>query len=258
MTASHVLFHLFPLALVAPLLGGCLAEEPTVESQSADQTAVRRVLLCQQGLSDRSFEWDKGLFSLCETVESHGFTLVRDGDYPAFGALDGGGAYAALFDTLDTDGDGLVTEDDERSAIHLAGFSWGGMHLTKLARHLLDDDRIIPARRGVMAMVLFDPYQPFTSLTIPPNVLHAWVYRQSETTSSDCAYDISLGLGFNAAVPSDQSELGWCAHYDLDAFLGDVGHCQVPAKAAQAAVVNLTQRDGFGPWADHAQDCLED
>ncbi|MEQ9317974.1 MAG: hypothetical protein RIF41_02405 [Polyangiaceae bacterium] len=256
MTSRHVL-RLLVLALVAAL-SGCLADEPTVESQTADAQAIRRVLLCQQGLSDRSFEWDKGLFALCEAVEDEGFTLVWDGDYPAFGALDGGGAYEALFDTLDTNGDGLVDEDDTRSAIHLAGFSWGGMHLTKLARTLLKDDRIIPERRGVMAMVLFDPYQPFTSLTIPPNVLHAFVYRQSETTSADCAHDISLGIGFNASVPTDESELGWCAHYDLDAFLGDVGHCQVPSKATQAAFVNLTERDPYGPWDDHAKACAVD
>ena len=107
-------------------------------------------------------------------------------------------------------------------------------------------------------MVLFDPYQPLTSLTIPANVLHAWVYRQSETSASDCAHDVSLGIGFNAAIPTDESELGWCAHYDLDAFLGEVGHCQVPSKATQAAFVNLTERDAYGPWADHAKACATD
>jgi len=249
------------VALVAlPLLSPACAVDQTTdaESQTADASAVRRVLLCQQGLSDRTLGWDKGLFDLCERVEDAGFTLVRDGDYPAFGALDGSGAYQALFETLDTNGDGQVDDDDQRSLVHLVGFSWGGISIARTAAALLDDDRIASKRAGVGALVLFDPYQPLASLQIPGNVLYAWVYRESETTSGDCSMTPSFGLGFNGKIPSAARDHTFCTHYDLDAIVGPTGHCQVPPRASEAAFVNLTTYQDYEPWSDGAVTCEVD
>jgi pimeloyl-ACP methyl ester carboxylesterase len=245
------------LALLGLLTAGCVIDDAEVATDAAEQRELRMVLLCQQGLSDRTLGWDKGLFALCESVEEAGFTLVRDGDYPAFGALDGSGAYAALFDNLDDNGDGVVDHDDSPAAIHLVGFSWGGIVVTQLADALLHDDRVAPSRRGVMGMVLLDPYQPWTRPTIPANVLDAWIYRQSETLSSDCSTTVSFGFGFNASIPETESEMGWCTDYDLDAVFEDVGHCEVPYLATQAAFVNLTEHDDYLPWDHHAEPCLD-
>jgi hypothetical protein len=128
MTRTSWLCSLAMLALSAPL-GACSVDVPDAESEATDVNALktRRVLLCEQGLSDRIFEWDKGLFALCEEVEKSGFELIHDGSYPAFAALNENGAYNALFKALDTNKDGRVNSDDTPTQVSLVGFSWGGI-----------------------------------------------------------------------------------------------------------------------------------
>ncbi len=239
---------------------GCIpnAEMIDEDAENGDQgqAAYRRVLVCQQGLSDRTTGWDKGLFDLCEAAEASGIELVWDGDYPAFGALDENGAYNALFDELDENGDGIVNGKDTPVAVHLVGFSWGGINVTDIAERLRTDARIIPARRGVSVMVLLDAFQPQISRArIPSNVFRAWVYRQTDTTEGDCSTTASLGFGFNGHRPKAKNENTHCSMYDLDGFLEGVGHCDVPTVAKDAALHNLTQRTDYAPWADHAADC---
>ena len=237
------------------LSSGCLADSD-VGSSSADAKAVTRVLLCQQGMADRTTESDKGLFELCESVEEAGFTLIRDGAFPAFGALDENGAYAALFDALDTNGDRKVDEDDELVAVHLMGFSWGGINVTDIAARLKRDTRILTKRRGVSAMVLLDPFQPLVSRSVvPSNVFYTWVYRQTETTQGDCSIGPSLGFGFNGHRPLAKSDSRFCETYDLDSFMEDVGHCDVPRAAREAAFLNLTERQSLAAWDDHGDAC---
>lgn len=242
------------MVVAAVILGGCGGED--LPSQESYQTQPQPLLLCMQGLSDRSTEWDKGLFAFCEGIEAKGFHLVRDGEYPAFGAMSDQGAYAALIETLDTDGDGDVDGGDERYAIHLAGFSWGGMNIAYIADRLERDARVKGARDRVEAMVLFDPYQPFTgSVPIAKNVSLAWLYRQSNTAADDCSATISLGIGYNGKDPLVQSPNTRCADYDLDGFLGDVSHCGVVLAADEAATVNMTKKLSYGAWEDHAEGC---
>ncbi|NUP12283.1 MAG: hypothetical protein HOW73_40070 [Polyangiaceae bacterium] len=249
------------LSAIASTAGGCAIQGVDLETETteADDPALqppRRVLLCQQGLSDRTTGWDKGLFALCEAAEKEGFTLVRDGDYPAFGALDENGAYAALFDELDENGDGVVDVYDSIGAVHLVGFSWGGINVTDIADRLRKDERILSSRRGVAAMVLLDPYQPTRwRAPVPANVAFAWEYRQSYTSDNDCSHDVSLGLGFNGLTPLAKSAATSCTVYDLDAFAGKVGHCDVPSVATQAALANLLELRDYEPWADYAADC---
>lgn len=246
------------LVALALSLGGC-AVDTEVASQSSYTWSTRRVLLCQQGLSDRTTEWDKGLFDLCESVEDAGFELVWDGDFPAFGALDEDGAYDALFDMLDTNDDGLVDTLDQDSAIHLVGFSWGGINVTDIANRLRVDGRVLPSRRRVSAMVLLDPFQPQVSRSrIPANVSRAWVYRQTDTTSGDCSMAASLGFGFNGHRPKAMSAKSACKHYDLDLFLDGVGHCDVPTEAAAAAYENLVFHRDHPAWSAWAETCSLD
>jgi pimeloyl-ACP methyl ester carboxylesterase len=252
------------LVLLTLLLSGCSpgAYEGVDESEDEDAEQVqqtRRVLLCMQGLSDRTTEWDKGLFALCEAVEDQGLELIRDGDFPAFGALDENGAYRALFASLDQNGDGWVDEDDPFTLVHLVGFSWGGINVTDLAQRLRKDKRVALARRGVAVMVLLDPYQPQRwSAPVPANVLYTWEYRQSETTSGDCSSTVSLGLGFNGLDPIAKSAGSTCSVYDLDGWLDDVGHCDVPVLATEAALHNLTRYEDYPPWADRGEPCEVD
>lgn len=248
------------LAVVLCLSAGCEVADPSSVDEDAEDDAqavtARRVLLCQQGLSDRTMEWDKGLFDICEGAEAAGLNLIWDGDYPAFGALDENGAYDALFDELDENDDGVVNTKDTPALVHLVGFSWGGINVTDIADRLRRDDRIVPARAGVAAMVLLDAFQPQVSrATIPSNVLRAWVYRQTDTTSGDCSTYASLGFGFNGHRPKAKSEMTFCSTYDLDQFAGEVGHCDVPIVAGKAALFNLTERGDYAPWADHAVEC---
>jgi pimeloyl-ACP methyl ester carboxylesterase len=214
------------------------------------------VLLCQQGLSDRTTGWDKGLFDLCEAAEDAGFELVWDGEYPAFGAMDENGAYDALLDSLDESGDGLFDYRDTPARIHLVGFSWGGINVTDIAERLRKEARIAPSRRGISALVLLDPFQPQISrAVIPSNVFRAWEYRQTDTTEGDCSIDASLGFGFNGHRPKAKSEMTFCTYYDLDAFQDGVGHCDVPVAAAEAALHNLVALTDYEPWSKHAVDC---
>lgn len=251
-------------AAIANGAGACAIQSVDLEHETTDDDdtavkTVRRVLLCQQGLSDRSTGWDKGLFALCEAAEAGGLTLIRDGEFAAFGALDENGAYAALFDEIDEDGDGVVDSEDSPFAVHLVGFSWGGINVTDIADRLRRDDRVPPARRGVSAMVLLDPFQPQRSRApVPSNVFRAWEYQQTETTDGDCSSDISFGLGFNGLRPLARSEKTACTYYDLDEFAGEVGHCDVPSTAKKAALVNLLERKDYAPWAEHATDCPVD
>lgn len=250
-----IVLRLSLFAVLWVVCAGCTMESE-IGSDVAEVQASVRVLLCQQGLSDRTVGWDKGLFELCESVEQAGFTLVRDGVHPAFGALDEDGAYEALFDTLDTSGDGVVDDDDKRSAVHLVGFSWGGINVTDLARRLAADTRIQARRRGVAAMVLFDPFQPQLSrAVVPANVMYTWVYRQTKTTSGDCSMAASLGFGFNGHRPRASSDLTFCDDYDLDSFMHGIGHCDVPLAARQAAFLNLTKRQSFAQWDAYGVGC---
>ncbi len=254
-----------PLAcLLVSLAAGCSVEQLPIAGEAGETNSgalgdVRRVLLCQQGLSDRTMEWDKGLFDLCEAAEAEGFELVWDGDYPAFGALDENGAYEALFDALDENDDGVVASKDSPAEVHLVGFSWGGINVTDLARRLGKDARIASGRRGVFGMVLLDAFQPQISrATIPSNVARAWVYRQTDTTSGDCSSTVSLGFGFNGHRALAKSAKTACREYDLDSFLDGIGHCDVPKAAAEAALVNLLEHEPYEPWADHASACALD
>lgn len=228
----------------------------TAEDESSESSSVRRVLLCQQGLSDRTTGWDKGLFDVCESAGAAGFEVIWDGDYPAFGALNENGAYAALFDTLDDNGDGWVDEDDTPTQIYLVGFSWGGINTSDVAERLWLDWRVAIPRAYVTGMVLFDPYQPQVSrVKIGANVKHAWVYRQTETTDGDCSETVSLGFGFNGHRPKAKSANNECTFYDLDAFAGEVGHCDVPYVARNAAITNLTKLEDHEPWDAWAEVC---
>ena len=247
------------LALGLGLAACEVGDEPLADEVVGDESngvAARRVLLCQQGLSDRTMEWDKGLFEICEAAEAAGMELVRDGEFPAFGALDQGGAYAALFDTLDVNNDGFVTKQDGSTLVYLVGFSWGGINVTDIADWMRRDGNISTARKGIAGLVLLDPFQPQVSRArIPSNVNRAWVYRQTDTTSGDCSTYASLGFGFNGHRPRAMSEMTFCSMYDLDTFAGAVGHCDVPVVARDAAILNLTERLDYEPWAEHAVDC---
>lgn len=248
------------LALGAQLVGCAPGEAWLSDEETSEELeqlkAPRKLLLCEQGLSDRTSGWDKGLFALCEATEAFGFKVIRDGEYPAFGALDEKGAYNALFDELDENGDGLVDANDSPALVHVVGFSWGGINITDVADRLRVDKRVAVGRRGVTAMVLLDPFQPQLSrANIPSNVAHAWIYRQTETTDGDCSSSVSLGFGYNGHRPRAQSEMTFCQDYDLDAFKNDVGHCDVPSVATKAAVHNLVTLTDYEPWAKNAVEC---
>jgi hypothetical protein len=246
-------------AVAAALLLAACAGGDDIAATTSYASEAQPLLLCQQGLSDRAFEWDKGLFDFCESVEAEGYELVWDGEYPAFGALDDEGAYWALFDTLDSDDDGDVDGDDRRYAIHLAGFSWGGMNIAYLAARLANDYRVQGARDRVEAMVLFDAYQPLAwSVPIAKNVARAWVYRQTHAAADDCSADITFGLGYNGPPAHVKNPSTLCGEYDLDAFLGEVDHCGMVEAAADAAFVNLVYHGSHGPWHKHVSGCLID
>jgi pimeloyl-ACP methyl ester carboxylesterase len=233
-------------SLVASLVGllllgavGCAPGQTSLEGDSAEEdnaasSAPRRLLLCQQGLSDRTTGWDKGLFAVCLAAEDAGIEVIWDGEYPAFGALNEKGAY-----------------------IHLVGFSWGGKNISDIAERLRKDLRVSASHSIVKAMVLFDPYQPQAwQVNVPNNVRNAWVYRQSETTDGDCSMTVSLGFGFNGLEPHVKSPASThCAQYDLDRFLGEVGHCDTPSVARSAALHNLTTLSDYPEWAQSAEAC---
>jgi pimeloyl-ACP methyl ester carboxylesterase len=242
------------MILAAIALAGCVSDD--VASQQDYQAQPRPLLLCMQGFSDRLTDWDKGLFAFCEGIEAQGFHLVRDDEYPAFAAMADQTAYDALFDTLDSDDDDDVDGEDELFAIHLAGFSWGGMNIAYLAEELEADERVKGGRDRIEAMVLFDPYQPFADhVPIAKNVVLSWVYRQSNTGDDDCSATVSLGNGYNGREPLVQNPNTRCAHYDLDDFRGEIGHCDVIEAADEAAVVNVIQKRSYGAWQENVLTC---
>ena len=255
LVASLVGLLLLSGAACAP--GQTSLEGDSAEEDSAASSAPRRLLLCQQGLSDRTTGWDKGLFAVCLAAEDAGIEVIWDGEYPAFGALNEKGAYRALFETLDENGDGEVDGDDSPADIHLVGFSWGGKNISDIAERLRKDLRVSGSHSIVKAMVLFDPYQPQAwQVNVPNNVRNAWVYRQSETTDGDCSMTVSLGFGFNGLEPHVKSPASThCAQYDLDTFMGEVGHCDTPSVARKAALHNLTTLSDYPDWAPNAEAC---
>ena len=247
-------------AAVALLAASCAVESPTLDDDTdTDAHKVetqRRALLCEQGLSDRVADWDKGLFAVCEDAEAEGLELIHDGTYPAFAALEENGAYEALFDTLDDNGDGRVDDHDTTTEVSLVGFSWGGINVTDIADRLRRDSRVSSSHRAVAAIVLLDPFQPLAfHANIPSNVQRAWEYRQTKTTKGDCSLYASLGFGFNGRTPRTKSKSTECSYYDLDAIIGGIGHCDVPVAAHDAAVANIVDHEDYEPWADDAASC---
>lgn len=255
------LFGLGALTATFGSVVGCAPEQPDLglEAADGDHEAIedeRRVLVCMQGLGDRLMDADRGLFALCETAEDAGFELVRDGDYAAFTALDEAGAYAALFDALDSDDDGWIDDWDAPAQVYLVGFSWGGVNVADVANRLRKSWWIADDRRSVTGLVMLDPYQPQRWwVTVPANVENAWEYRQTSTTEGDCSATVSLGFGFNGLDPWAKSSATSCTHYDLDEFLEDVGHCDVPSQATDAALHNLLELEDDPRWAERAHRC---
>lgn len=160
-------------------------------------------------------------------------------------------AYAALFDALDTNDDGIVNEGDTPQRLALFGHSWGGTHVADTTKKLRDDSRIAASRKYVHLAVAFDPFRPLYTLSFGTNVKRLRVLRQSDPQNDPCPAGIG-GLRYEGLRPHCAAGQD-CRDFDYSlspqtsfptqaggSYLGgEVGHCRVPDVGFPVAVALL-------------------
>lgn len=243
------------------MLVGCgdpsaLEEEASAQSADLSSTRPKRHTICFSGAAIGEPYQARGnleLASLCREMPG----LIRTEDHPFFTWVQGGGKNVldVVIPILDTNGDGRVTGEDERVALTLVGFSWGGFNAAKFARTILEDERFSSDRKEVERLFVLDPYrrhglEEATELVVPRNVKRFWSFRH--TVAPAPAYECSTGGPFGPYTgrPPVCSAATSCTDYDyslderrFDGTRGhNVGHCDLPRVAAKA-ILELNDRN---------------
>jgi pimeloyl-ACP methyl ester carboxylesterase len=199
--------------------------------------------MCLTGAIKRTDGSNQGFNLLCDGPEVPGVVQSCDanGCYNTFESflVDVRTIYPSLFKALDKNHDGKYDEGDAACRVHLLGFSWGGVAAVQIAGLFLGDANVAAPLRTVARLVVLDPFQPGTTLTIPAGVAQLYELRHSVAPPSDCSRGSPLGP-YLGLVPHCSSS-STCADYDyslapdkpfpspLGSMLGgEVGHCDVP------------------------------
>lgn len=221
--------------------------------------AVCQVTVCLTGAVAHGDGSNDGFRRLCERPEVRGRVDNCNRtpcestwtNFPSTSVSTQTDSYVALFTALDSNRDGRVDGADAPCQLNLLGFSWGGVNLSRLAKTFLTDARVDASRRSVERFIAMDPYQPLTGgITIPPGVVHAWVYRHSVAPEQDCSSGVPVGP--YKGVPPRCAAGQDCTDHDYSlnpttvfrggglTLRGDqIGHCDVPYIATPAVVANL-------------------
>lgn len=209
------------------------------------------VTLCIAGTGPRDEGGNAPFGEVCRNT--HGIVEQCSGAVcqPLFAAYSWQTAFAALFARLDTNHDDSVDTRDEVCRINLAGYSWGGGDIIRVANAYLSDARVADARREIERLVLVSTYRPIVAaIDIPERVRRHWNYRYSVASASDCTASSFggpyMGLRPRCAPPSA------CTDYDYSqnpsvTFVGAtmslpgsaIDHCNITDIAAPALIANL-------------------
>lgn len=189
--------------------------------------------LCMAGAFTRTDGANPRLARICRAAPG----LVEDcgaaGCQPLFAFASIPSAQAALFKALDANADGTVDAADPARRVCLVGYSWGGVNAALLARQVLTDPRIAPARRQIAHLVLVDPFAPMTPhVEVPGGVQHAVNHRHTLAPPRDCSRNAPLGpyKGLMMRCPKGAS----CVDVDHSKRDPTVGHCSIMRTVAPA------------------------
>lgn len=221
---------------------------PSVDAGVDAATPACRRTVCLTGAIDHESDANVGFRAICESnlvtgrIDDcrSGTCKSTFGTFPSNVTTE---VWNVVFAALDTNGNGKL-DAVETCELDLLGFSWGGVNAVDLARRMFEDDRVAPTWK-VTRLVLLDPFQPYASITVPPNVSRSFELRHSVAPPGDCSNTGPLGpyLGIPATCAAGQA----CRDFDFskspDVTFGGirgsaVGHCDVPA-AARANVAQI-------------------
>lgn len=250
----------------------CLGEEGPLEEGDC------KLLICLTGAVDQSSGSNQTFGYLCDDLANSGaYELIPDCDtgtcYSTWDNFSLGlspssfdnkienDVYPALFSRLDTNNDAVIDNSDENCSVRILGYSWGGLNATNLARMISEDSDVGTTRSFVKAVVALDPFQPLgVEQNVPPNVERYVSFRHSQTPANDCSQSAPLGP-YRGIAPACTTSTD-CSDYDFSAapnesfpggvttnsyFGSQIGHCEVPDAAANAAVAALAGAPLPGP-----------
>ena len=273
-----------PIMLVAILCtscGGCdggasdvlpLCEDSNTNSEcyaawepalTPPEPSTCQISLCLTGAVNQNSGLNAYFHNICEYEPIPG--LLEDceleGCYKSFDSFIDNAQrtiYPELFGALDTNTDGKVDDQDDLCEINLITFSWGGPTAVELTRELGRDERVAVSHRRVTRLLMLDPYQPNTTLTLPNNIDKVRVWRQSASPKDDCS-SFAPGEPYRGLPPICPSGMD-CKDINisrLDTTLTttdsppelvestEVGHCEVPRVARDWVMEALFDLDGL-------------
>lgn len=207
----------------------CLACSPTPAPESLPPIEVElptcTVTACLAGAMTREDGANPWMAQLCEALPGT-FTSCDDTGrcYPMFSAFGVDEALDAI----------TKAQSRERCALHVVGYSWGGVNAVALAEALHAQGHPIEQ------LHLIDPFSPFAgpTLSIPDNVRRAFIYRHSSSPPNDCSRRAPLGPYAGFPPSSECGER--CVDLDVSltpqavfdaeprSYTGEaIGHCRI-------------------------------
>jgi hypothetical protein len=245
------------------LLAGCAASSEDEEEAGAALTPVRPMTVCFGGRTigdPYSIGGIQELDDLCKKLPGlvRDEPLGRDAKY-AFFQWDTDVAHVLdrLVATLDTNGDGFVTNVDAPVDLTFVGYSWGGFNACELGEKIAGDRRFSASRKGIARVFTLDAFRtdvlvfPRAELRVPSNVHTFYSFRHSVAPADECSSFVFGLVGpFTGRVPRCTGSTV-CHDYDfsLNAATAGVDHCDVPGAADDSllAIVNGRTPAGVPP-----------
>lgn len=233
--------------MVVWMLAACTGEspsEPVTVGPEATWEPTERKRFCLYGATEPTDGANPWFEPGCEALPG----LVRnpEGDLPGFRNYEFGDMVELLIDALDTDGDGLVTDDDS-TIVDLLGYSWGGMNATRIDPHA--DERVQTDHALIGRMALIDPFVPPAGVLLPleGEVEAVWSYRRTSSPDWDCSALAPLGPYEGRPLDCSTTD-GACTEYDLS-IDRVVGHCTIVPEVIDWAVENVLTGESPAPEA---------
>lgn len=212
--------------VLAVLLAACRSpEEPPT-----------RLQLCNFGAGEFDTGANPWIDDACETFPN----LVRSPETgrAGFRIYEVSAMREAAIQALDTDGDGLVTEEDN-AVLDVLGYSWGGVNTVQL--DLRDDERV-QVLQPIGRKVVIDPFVPphDEPLTIGGEPEAIWSYGHSVAPDWDCSTGAPLAPYRSRPLDCTTTGAGTCLEYDLS-LDRTVGHCSIVGEVIDWAAENLLE-----------------
>lgn len=237
------------------VLSGCAPAQEVVEPVSApvapDEEETeddvdllaeddrQRVQLCMYGAFVETDGGNPALTRICNQLPERvrapngraGFLITEEDQ-----------AREALFDVLDSNGDGIVDDDDD-TVVDVVGYSWGGVLTSRFDLHL--DDRVQSERPLFGRVVLIDPFIPPAGEALDVSIVsqRLWSYVHSEVPAQDCSNGVAFGPYVGRPLDCEGSAMD-CLEFDVST-VSQVGHCSIVPVVEDWVLANLL--DGTDP-----------